>query len=140
MFVLMMQGHPFSASLPEEPGLGERFWYWYGASGRRYIHSIYCIETCTPVPDAVFVAVKRHGGTRSAVSAGRFPAQIASNTPIKLFGWQEVQEIHVHLLARDDQCAQSILADLLAAMDTAVQPMAGAGVQTKPAQLDMLAA
>jgi hypothetical protein len=140
MFVLMIQGHPLSASLPEEPGLGERFWYWYGASGRRYIHSIYCIETCPPVPGAVFVAVNRRGGTPRAVSAGRFPAQIASNTPIKLFGRQEVEEIHVHLLARDDEGAQSVLGDLLAAMDMAVQPMAGPGVQTKPAQLDMLAA
>jgi hypothetical protein len=58
-FVLMMQGFPISAKLPEDLGFGERFWYWRGISGQSYIHSIYSREACPPLPGAVFVAVRQ---------------------------------------------------------------------------------
>ena len=53
----MMQGYSLSATLTEDPGLGERFWYWRGASGQPYIHSIYAPDLCPPVAGAVFVVV-----------------------------------------------------------------------------------
>jgi hypothetical protein len=41
---MLIHGFPITAKLPEELGIGERFWYWRGASGRNYIHSIYAAD------------------------------------------------------------------------------------------------
>ena len=51
----------------------ERFQYWQGASGHRYICSIYAPHSCPPLPGAVYIAVKREeDGARSARAVGRF--------------------------------------------------------------------
>src|SRR6478609_4572749 len=95
----MMQGYPLSATLPEESGLGERFWYWRGASGQSYIHSIYAVDLCPPVAGAVFVIVRKISGSRSAIAVGRFAADGLRSPD---FGKPlDGDEIHVHLLARD---------------------------------------
>ncbi len=138
MFVLMMQGRSLSATLPEDFGLSKRFWYWYGASGQRYIHSIYCNETCPPVPGAVFVVVSVRDGSRRAISVGRFSTKITSDSLAQQFGRPGEEEIHVHLLTRDDEGAQRILVDLLAAMTAA--PRVEPQVQARPVQLLLLAA
>src|SRR6478609_5390047 len=59
---------PYSGGTETEP----RFWYWHGASGRRYIHSVYRPETCPPLPGAVFLAVRSLGNLRTVLGAGRF--------------------------------------------------------------------
>jgi hypothetical protein len=115
MFVLMLNGHPISAKLPEDLGFGERFWYWRGRSGQSYIHSIYSRETCPPLPGAVFILVRRDYGSRVPVRVGRFPFSIeGSRLDIaKLVPGLEVgDEIHVHLLARDSNSAEHVLCDL----------------------------
>ena len=48
----MLNGFPISAKLPDDLGIGERFWYWRGASGQTYIHSIYPAGSCPPLPGA----------------------------------------------------------------------------------------
>jgi hypothetical protein len=87
-----------------------RFWYWFGASGRRYIHSIYPAGQCPPLPGAVFIAVKRTGTLRTAIAVGRFSVfwelgAVRETGP-------GVDEFHVHLLARDDEDAEAIADDL----------------------------
>ena len=112
---MQIQSSPFklSAAVADLPGLSERFWYWQGASGRKYIHSVYETENCPPLPGAVFVGVKRQGPMRIAFHVGRFPAfwelQQASNL-------QEFDELHVHLLARGPGEADQVLADLRMAL------------------------
>lgn len=135
----MMHGQPLSATLPEDSGLGERFWYWRGASGQRYIHSIYRPDLCPPVPGAVFVVVQSRGGSRRAVAAGRFDAEGAMTAPNSAGAHLE-EEIHVHLLARDEEGARHVLRDLLAAMNPVSQPAPELRVYSKPVQLDLLAA
>ena len=133
----MMNGQPLSATLPDDSGLGERFWYWHGNSGQRYIHSIYRPDLCPQVPGAVFVLVRKWGLTRRPVKVGRFDA--AGKIPLRDFAQKDV-EIHVHLLARDEAGANGIMQDLLAAMDEAVQSPAALPPLSKPVQLDLLAA
>jgi hypothetical protein len=120
MFVLMMiQGFPISAKLPEDLGFGERFWYWRGASGRTYIHSIYPAAACPPLPGAVYVAVRRTAGERRAIAAGRFPGTYDVRRPIPAVSPAHglaADELHVHLLARGDAAAEEVLADLRAAL------------------------
>lgn len=70
---MLIHGSPISAELPSDPGLQDRFWYWHGASGRRYIHSVYAPDALpTAAPGAIYVAVRRQGRCRVALSVGRF--------------------------------------------------------------------
>jgi len=106
---------PFSGGTETEPG----FWYWHGASGRRYIHSVYSPDSCPPLPGAVFLAVRRLGALRTVLGAGRFAGlwevNIATESASR---WRDLgaNEIHVHLLSRDDREARDIAADLSAAL------------------------
>lgn len=119
---------PFSGGTETEPG----FWYWHGASGRRYIHSVYSPETCPPLPGAVFLAVRRLGTLRTVLGAGRFAGlwdiniAVESTTPWRDLG---ANEIHVHLLSRDDLEAQTIAADLAAALKDGATVPAGEPVR-----------
>ena len=108
---MLIHGFPISAKLPEDLGIGERFWYWQGASGRNYIHSIYAADACPPSPGAVYVAVRHVNGERSAIKIGRFPSFWDGSTGNR-FARLGADEIHVHLLARNDQAADAVLHDL----------------------------
>lgn len=119
-YVCSMQilGSPISKTASAElPELTERFWFWRGASGQNYIHSVYAPDACPPLPGAVYVGVRRTSGMRLAVAVGRFgpfwdharPAALSEN-------FTDCDEIHVHLLARSPQAAESVRTDLLAAM------------------------
>jgi len=136
----MMQGHSLSANLPDETGLGDRFWYWRGASGERYIHTIYQAGLCPPIAGAVFVRVRVQNGQRQALSVGRFEAD--GSVPFSRENGDE--EIHVHLLARGDMAAEHVRHDLACAMSPPAKPAARAALEvrayTKPVQLDLLAA
>lgn len=135
----MMQGYSLSATLPEDSGLGERFWYWRGASGQAYIHSIYAHDHCPPVPGAVFVIVRGVGGVRTAVEIGRFGEDSAR--PSGGIQTAAGDEIHVHLLARDGEAAERVLRDLAAAhAEDAAPRRPEAKAWRKAVQLELLAA
>ncbi|MGH6854496.1 MAG: hypothetical protein ACREDX_01960 [Aestuariivirga sp.] len=112
---MLIQGFPVSAKLPKELGMAERFWYWQGRSGRNYIHSIYASGACPPLPGAVYVAVRLKGAERHAIATGRFPnfwEGSISSADGSLVAGLDADEIHVHLLARNDQAADAVLRDL----------------------------
>lgn len=114
---------PFSGGTETEPA----FWYWHGASGRRYIHSVYSPDKCPPLPGAVFLAVRRLGTLRTVLGAGRFAGLWDINLGTgDAAHWRELgaNEIHVHLLSRDIEEAQATAADLKAALkDGAATPV-----------------
>jgi hypothetical protein len=116
---MLIHGFPITAKLPEELGIGERFWYWRGASGRNYIHSIYAADACPPLPGAVYVAVRRVAGERHAVAVGRFSnfwdGSMAGLAGSGITGL-DAGEIHVHLLARNDLAAEMVFSDLYQAL------------------------
>lgn len=115
---MLIQGFPISAKLPEDLGSGERFWYWRGASGRNYIHSIYALGACPPLPGAVYVAVRRQGCERRAVATGRFPNfwDGTINGVADRLECVQADEIHVHLLSRNDRDASAVAEDLRQAL------------------------
>lgn len=122
---MLIHGFPPAARLNEEDR--DRFWYWRGASGRSYIHSIYEAKDCPPLPGAVYVAVRRLGPLRIAVGAGRFPAffETASQVAGSVLP-AEADEIHVHLLARNEVGAEGIRRDLDSALGATAPQAAGA--------------
>lgn len=108
---MQITGFPISsATSADAPELIERFWYWRGASGRTYIHTVYEPSSCPPLPGAVYVGVKRSGPLRVALRVGRF-------TPFMgLPDLSGCNEVHVHLMAKGPEAAEMIKDDLLAAM------------------------
>jgi len=123
---MLLTGFPVSAKLPDDLGLGERFWYWRGASGRSYIHSIYQADSCPPLPGAVYVAVRRTGTRREALAAGRFVScwdgSVQGFEASRLLP-EGADEIHVHLLARDAAAADAVLDDLTSIFDGGNTPL-----------------
>lgn len=102
--------HPIGAQTAAPAEGGPCFQFWTGASGARYVHSVYHLFECPPFDQANYVLVKRHeGGQRTVLAIGR-----ASNTASSL-NLAEVRqraaqlganEVHLHLLAsgQDDSC------------------------------------
>ena len=115
-----IHGTPLSSTLLRDTESADRFWYWSGRSGRRYIHSVYALGTCPPLPGAVYIAARRHGGVPVAVALGRFPA-ILDHAGIdrlrRRLSALGASELHVHLLARSENEAESVRIDLAAAID-----------------------
>lgn len=140
----MLHGHPIAASLPGDLGLGERFWYWRGRSGRTYIHSIYTRENCPPVAGAVYVVVDVQNGARRALAVGRFPQYLESRPPDMKLLCPEASasaEIHIHLLARNEECAKAVLDDLSCALWLEEKRAADYdGFHEAPVQIELVAA
>jgi hypothetical protein len=104
----------------------DRFVYWRGASGRRYIHTVYDADACPPLPGAVFVAVARGGdGYCRALAVGRFPKPHAFNLARPAddgSSAHRADEMHVHLLAEDEAERRAVVEDLRGALQLAPQP------------------
>ncbi len=87
-----------SGGCPQE----DRFWYWYGASGRRYIHSVYEMDSAPLLPGAVYIAARRiNERTCQALACGTItPADIADAARFfAMLRSAGAEELHVHLLA-----------------------------------------
>lgn len=85
------------------PDVRERFHFWAGASGQRYVHTIYSLVECPALPASNYVLVKCDAmGRRTVLSIGR----VANAVPtlnladIRQRGAElGANEVHVHLLA-----------------------------------------
>jgi hypothetical protein len=116
---MLIQGSPIALDTPQDADMKERFFYWQGASGRKYIHSVYDLDACPPLPGAVYVAVKRSGHLRIAVAVGRFAPFWDKSLGRDDSGRLEalgVDEVHVHLLAHSPEGADEIRGDLASAL------------------------
>ena len=109
-----------SARVNSDGPFGDRFWYWNGSSGRRYIHSVFRLKDCPPCPGAIYLAIRRDGaGQREVCAIGRFPQAfdgLGGCLPSQLVKQHGVNEVHVHLLAETDSEVETALADLSAAL------------------------
>ena len=112
MFVLMIEQTLSRPSrICDDAEFNDRFWFWQGASGRNYIHSVYPAGQCPPLAGAIFIAVTRDPATGAcrALDCGRLGA----------FGHMSshnADEVHVHMLARDEAEGTQILNDLRQAL------------------------
>lgn len=122
---MLIHGSPIAAEAPSDPAIKDRFWYWTGASGRRYIHSVYTVDDCPPLPGAVFILVKRYGVMRTVVGIGRFApfwdgaqrGMFAQGVGTGGSALADADEVHVHLLAKSLPERDAILNDLLDAYE-----------------------
>lgn len=103
------------------PGVKEtceanRFHFWTGASGRRYVHTVYELLECPPLPAANYVLVRREPGARRQIlSIGRVSdaAPSLNLAEIRRRGAElGADEVHVHLLAETAKLAKLVEFDL----------------------------
>jgi hypothetical protein len=92
------------------------FLFWTGASGTRYVHSVYNLFDCPPVEGANYILVKRHSdGQRTVISIGRATSETGTLNlaEIRLRSAQlGANEVHIHLLANSSAQSQLIETDL----------------------------
>jgi hypothetical protein len=98
------------------PDVRERFHFWCGASGQRYVHTIYPLVDCPALPASNYILVKREAsGKRTVLSIGR----VANSAPsLNLAELRQrgaelgANEVHVHLLAGTAKQAKLVEFDL----------------------------
>jgi hypothetical protein len=93
-----------------------RFHFWTGASGKRYVHSVYDLVECPALPAANYVLVRREAsGRRHILSIGRVshPAPSLNLAEIRQRGAElGADEVHVHLLAETAKLSKLVEFDL----------------------------
>lgn len=117
---MLIQGSPIAVTLSSDPSFKDRFWYWSGASGRKYIHSVYRLDDCPPFPGASYVAVKRKGPLRIALAVGRFQPfwdLAVGRQEARRFASRGADELHVHLLGKTPGQIEAVLGDLREAFE-----------------------
>lgn len=102
-----------------EAAFDQAFHYWRGASGRRYLHSVYTLIGCPAIPQANYILVRRYDdGTRRALAFGqtREDAMTLNLAHLRHEGAKiGANEVHIHLLAENAEARAAVEADLLAA-------------------------
>ena len=92
------------------------FYYWRGASGRRYQHLVYTLIDCPALPQANYVLVRRHSdGTRTALAIGqtKHDALLLNLAHLRHEGAKRgANEVHMHLLADTPQARDAVEEDL----------------------------
>ena len=98
--------------------LPDRFHFWGGASGRRYVHMVYTLLECPEVPEGNFILVHRDAqGRRTALAIGHLTRDCGSLNLAELRhrgARLGANEVHVHLLATTAQQRRGIELDLRA--------------------------
>jgi hypothetical protein len=106
------------AALADEP-LSPRFCAWRGASGRRYIASVYEARACPAYCDAALIAVAADPDGRRRIVAladtGPFPEPVVARFAQTLTPTVGRLELHLHLLAATAAERRAALDDLAAA-------------------------
>ena len=103
-----------------------RFEFWRGASGKRYIHTVYSLLFCPAVSDATYVLIRREAdGSRKVLRIGRTLGDEASLNlaEIRQRGAAlGANEVHVHLIATSNRDRAMVEFDLQARAFTALTP------------------
>jgi hypothetical protein len=101
---------------PTIPTAQHPMWWWQGATGNWYIHSIFAFATSVPFDSANYIFVRReYDGRRSALYIGqsnKFFQRLPKHEKLEAARQLGVNELHVHLLAKSDPERFSIETDL----------------------------
>lgn len=104
------------AALAGAEDIAGRFHFWAGASGRRYVHTVYSLIECPALPSGNYVLVHRDGdGRRLVLAIGRVRHEAPSLNlaEIRRRGAElGANEVHVHLLAPNSKQSRLIETDL----------------------------
>jgi hypothetical protein len=109
---------PQLATFPGTSEGEEHFHFWCGASGRRYVHTVYNLFDCPEIPAANFLLVHRDAaGRRTVLAIGHLTNKAASLNLAEIrhrAARLGANEVHVHLLAPSAQERRVVELDLRA--------------------------
>ncbi|MEC9368037.1 MAG: hypothetical protein VX871_05030 [Pseudomonadota bacterium] len=116
---------PDSRTPANEPALlsrdglvSETYHYWLGASGERYLHTVYALRDCPVLPKANFILVRREAtGVRRPLAIGQTVTGAASLNLAHLRregARSGANEVHIHLLAETGSERDWVESDLRA--------------------------
>ena len=107
---------PVPLGLPEQVPARQQIWR--GASGGVYVHSVYGLIECPPLPKASYILVRREAdGSAIALHIGLSQEQAATLNlaRIRQRGAQlGANEVHVHFAAETDAARRLVVCDLRA--------------------------
>jgi hypothetical protein len=113
-----------AAATPASNDQSPRFHFWTGASGRRYVHTVYSLFDCPPIALANYMLVRRENKTkRTLLAIGRSTNDTASLNLAEIrqrAATLGADEVHVHLLAASPREAQAVEVDLKTAQFAAL--------------------
>ena len=112
----MKANHETQSNMPArvtlDRAIGREFHYWVGASGTRYLHTVFAPADCPALDEAVYVAVRRAcDGRRRALAVGLF-GPFGGGCEISAATRLGADEIHVHLMADTPAARRIVLRDL----------------------------
>jgi hypothetical protein len=94
--------------------------FWRGASGRRYMHTVYSLIECSPVPEAIYLLVRRADDGSCQVlhiASGESDAPTLNLARIRQRGATlGANEVHVHFLAETEGRRRLVICDLRAGL------------------------
>ena len=109
---------PEPVALGVAQDLPGRLHFWRGASARRYVHTVYSLIECPPLPKAVYLLVHRDKTGRRQVrhiASGTSDAATLNLAQVRQRGAQlGANEVHVHFLALTDRDRHLVTCDLRA--------------------------
>ncbi|MGQ0455509.1 MAG: hypothetical protein ACT4OU_00460 [Hyphomicrobium sp.] len=107
------------AVVPVSGEAGARFHFWTGASGKRYVHTVYSLFDCPPLEGGNYVLVRRGDrAKRDLLAFGRLTNETATLNLAEIrqrAAMLGADEVHVHLLAMTAHEAQAVEVDLKSA-------------------------
>ena len=110
---------PIAEPAPDVSKTSPTFHFWTGASGKRYVHTVYTLFDCPPLEDANYILVRRTDRTKRTVLAiGRLYNECAMLNLAEIrhhAAALSADEVHVHLLATSTSEAEAVEADLITA-------------------------
>lgn len=96
--------------------IAQPYHYWRGASGARYLHSVYSLLECPALPKATYILVHRdEDGTRRPLRIGQTvdEADTLNLAHLRHAGARlGANEVHIHLLAESEEERAAVTADL----------------------------
>ncbi|MGE3065693.1 MAG: hypothetical protein AB7K67_08895 [Hyphomicrobiaceae bacterium] len=109
-----------TAAFASPAGTPTRFQFWRGASGRRYVHSVYSLIECPPFPRVTYLLVRaERDGTRTVLHVGHGSdlSQTLNLARVRMRGAQlGANEVHLHLLSETESQRQLVVCDLRAGL------------------------
>jgi hypothetical protein len=104
------------ALICREKLVAQPYHYWRGASGARYLHSVYSLRDCPALPKATYIIVRRdNDGTRRPLKIGQTveDADTLNLARLRHLGAKlGGNEVHIHLLAESSEERDMVEADL----------------------------
>lgn len=104
-------------AINQEVGEEQKFHYWQGASGKRYIHTVYSLFNCPELPKTNYVLVNRNmDGTCTPLVIGETTSNAESLNLAFLrqnAAKHNANEIHIHVMTNNKYERDMVRLDLL---------------------------